>query len=495
MSGVEHVDFIIIGAGLSGIGSAICLRRDFPSLSIAVLESGNEIGGTWHTFQYPGVRSDSDMYTFAYSFRPWVSTKVHADGATILRYIRETADEFDVTRFVRFQNRVISAHFNSATSKWKVELSCGKPPMTCNFLFFSVGYYNHDQGHLPDWHGLSTYSGTLLHPQKWPQDFSCKNKNIVVIGSGATAISILPSLVGEASKVRWVQRTPTYVVGMPRTDVFARFLLGMKDFLGPLYPSVVVNWLIRVKFILTSVFLFYMSRKFPEKARTNILKMNPLSSELKKQHFNPPYNVWDQRVCVAISGDLFRCIEKGEVDVITNASGIHSFDKSGFYLSDHLGGQGEHIEADAVVAATGLELQCFGKIKVVVDGNAVNPSECVINRGCFLSSVPNMAFLFGFTNASWTLRLDITMEYVRRTICRMQRQGARKFLPNFSAETNGGTTDTTELLDFNAGYIQRGIKMFPKQGIVHPWRLSQSVWEGYLTMHWKDKEDNSILYV
>jgi len=494
---IEHADCIIVGAGISGIGAAICFLKQYPEKSVIILDAASSLGGTWATFTYPGVRSDSDMYSFAYSFRPWTSTKVYADGATILQYLQETADEYNVTRLVRLQHKVTHARFSKQTAAWRLEMAGSQPDMTCSFLFMGVGYYNHAHGHLPTWPGQADFTGQLVHPQQWPRGLDVTGKRVLVIGSGATAISLMPALASKAAQVLWVQRTPTDVVPRPAVDPFANIFLGLQSFfntfLWPFGPNTIINWIIRIKWVLISVFGFAISKKYPKKARRAILRENPLPKELKEKHFNPPYGVWDQRVCVAVDGDIFKCIQNGSVKVWTCAGGVHSFSEKGLHLSDG-GHKGEFLAADVIVAATGLELLFMGGMKMFVDGTEVDSKECVINRGCFLSSVPNMAFLFGYTNASWSLRLDLTMSYTFRVLQRMQQLDKKYFVAVFAESTNGGTKDVAELLDFSSGYIQRGKNMFPKQGMLHPWRLSQNVIEGYKTAFWSDKEDESIVF-
>ncbi len=493
---VEHADVVVIGAGISGIGAAISYKRAFPEKKLVILEAGASIGGTWATFTYPGVRSDSDMFSFAYSFRPWTSTSVYGDGATILKYVRDTAEEFDVSRLVRFNHKVVHACFSSKSAKWHIKMHGDVHEISCSFLFLGVGYYDHQRGHMPEWRGLSDYSGTLVHPQKWPHDLNLADKRVAVIGSGATAISLIPAISDKVRELVWIQRTPTYVVTRPAEDFFASFMLSIKKMLSVFLPSwllFLVDIIIRIKFVFVSVFQYVISRRYPKPARKSILREIPLSEEVKAKHFTPPYAVWDQRVCVALEGDLFECIKKGSVKIFTNPEGIHSFSKNGLWLAND-GTKGDFIAADVVIAATGLELVCMGSIKFFVDDAEVKPSNCVINRGCFLSTVPNMAFLFGYTNASWSLRLDITMAYVVRTLKRMETLGKSIFTPIFSKETNGGTQGVSELLDFSAGYIQRGLYMFPKQGLTHPWKLSQNVLEGYKTAFWSDQDDDSIVF-
>jgi len=491
----EHFDCIIVGAGISGIGAAICFLQQFPEKSVVILDAGSAIGGTWSTFTYPGVRSDSDMYSFAYSFRPWTSRQVYADGATILQYVQDTADEYDVTRLVRLKHKVSQVRFSKQTATWQIQFTGKQQDLTCSFLFMGVGYYNHDHGHSPQWPG--EFAGKLVHPQQWPQDLDVTGKRVIVIGSGATAISLMPALASKTAQILWVQRTPTDVVPRPATDAFASSLLFIASILNaifwPFFPNVIINWIIRIKWVLVSVLGFTVAKKYPKKARKVILRENPLPKELKEKHFNPPYGVWDQRVCVAVDGDIFKCIQNGSVKVWTCPDGIHSFARNGLYLSD-AGEKGELLTADVIVTATGLELLYMGGIKMFVDDAEVNSRDCVVNRGCFLSTVPNMAFLFGYTNASWSLRLDLTMAYVSRVLQRMYALNKCFFLPVFTETTNGGTKEVTELLNFSSGYIKRGLNMFPKQGMVHPWGLSQNVIEGYKTAFWSDTVDESIVF-
>ncbi|WP_374456909.1 flavin-containing monooxygenase [Nocardioides sp.] len=457
----DHVDVLIIGAGLSGIGAAAHLAKDLPGTSYAVLERREASGGTWDLFRYPGVRSDSDMFTLGYRFRPWRGTTALADGASILRYVRDTASAYGVDRHIRYGHRVTSAAWDSTTARWTVtvEVDGETRQLTADFLWACSGYYDYDQGYAPHFEGQERFAGRVVHPQHWPEDLDYEGKRVVVIGSGATAVTLVPAMAaGGAGHVTMLQRSPTYVLPLPAQDGFARRarrVLG--DRLS--YP------LVRAKNIGLATALYGLSRRRPRLVRRLIraanVKLLPEGYAVDT-HFKPDYDPWDQRLCLVPDGDLFRAISEGGADVVTGR--IRTFTETGVELES-----GEHLEADVVVTATGLNVRIFGGADLVVDGAAVKPHETMAYRAMMLSGVPNFAFTIGYTNASWTLKADLVAEYVVRLLRHLRETGARTVVP-----VRDPAVGEVPLMDFDAGYVQRVIHTLPRQGDVAPWQLKQN---------------------
>ncbi|MDR7253240.1 cation diffusion facilitator CzcD-associated flavoprotein CzcO [Nocardioides sp. BE266] len=477
----DHVDVLIIGAGLSGIGAAAHLAKDLPATSYAVLERRDTSGGTWDLFRYPGVRSDSDMFTLGYRFRPWRGDTALADGASILDYVRDTARAYGVDRHIRYGHHVTSAAWDSGTALWTVtvEVDGERRAITAGFLWACSGYYDYDQGYAPRFEGQEQFAGLVVHPQHWPEDLDYAGKRVVVIGSGATAVTLVPAMVAAgAGHVTMLQRSPTYVLPLPAKDGFARRarrVLG--DRLS--YP------LVRAKNIGIASALYRLSRSRPRLVRRLIraanVKLLPEGYAVDT-HFKPTYDPWDQRLCLVPDGDLFRTIGSGKADVVTDR--IRTFTPTGIDLES-----GEHLDADVIVTATGLNVRIFGGAELVVDGAAVKPHETMAYRAMMLSGVPNFAFTIGYTNASWTLKADLVAEYVVRLLSHLRETGARSVVP-----VRDPSVGEVPLMDFDAGYVQRVIHTLPRQGSVAPWQLRQNYRHDARTLRRADIDDGVLSF-
>jgi len=459
---VPDYDVLIVGAGLSGIGSSYHLQNKCPRKMFALLEGRSRIGGTWDLFRYPGVRSDSDMHTMGYRFRPWRGAKSLADGQSILRYIRETAEAYGIDRKIRFNHRVIRASWASSDARWTVETigPDGEPVrFTCNFLFMCSGYYEYDAGYMPGWPGMDRFAGTTVHPQLWPEDLSYEGKRVVVIGSGATAVTVVPAMAEKAAHVTMLQRSPTYIVARPAQDAIAGWLQRM-------LPGRLGLGLTRWKNILLQMYFYNFARRNPDATRRNILKFaqKQLGPDFDvEKHFNPRYNPWDQRLCLVPDGDLFTAIRLGKASVVTDE--IDTFTESGIRLRS-----GTQLEADIVVTATGLKMRLMGGIDLVVDGARIDLSRVMTYKGMMCSDVPNLAMALGYTNASWTLKCDLTAEYVCRLLNFMDKHGYAYCTPR----RRDPSVAEEPALSFTSGYVQRAIASLPKQGSKKPWRLNQN---------------------
>jgi cation diffusion facilitator CzcD-associated flavoprotein CzcO len=456
-----HVDVLIVGAGLSGIGAAARLERDRPGTSYAVLEQRQAIGGTWDLFRYPGVRSDTDMYTFSYPFRPWSGAKSMGDGEDIRGYIRNTAVEYDIERHITFGATVRTASWSSGQAAWRVcaEVNGRSARYSCSFLYLCTGYYDYSQGHQPDFAGLEDYRGTFCHPQFWPEELDYTGKKVVVIGSGATAITVIPAMADDAEHVTMLQRSPSYVGVVPETDAIA-------DALRRWLPSRLAHHLLRVKNTLFIQGIYSFSRNFPRAAR-KLFRRTALrflgDADYVDRHFKPYYRPWEQRLTVAPDGDFFRAIRHGKASVVTEA--IDRFVPEGIRLAS-----GETLEADVVISATGLSLKRFGGMELDIDGEPVDLPATTAYRAVLLSGVPNLAFCFGYTNQSWTLRADVSSRFVCRLLAHMERHGYTSATPVADPDQRRYPFIT----DLTSGYIQRGIDQFPAQGEKHPWLVRQN---------------------
>jgi monooxygenase len=458
---VEHFDVVIVGAGLSGIGAGYHLKTNCPGRSYVILEGRGSIGGTWDLFRYPGIRSDSDMYTLGYSFRPWTEAKAIADGPSILNYVKETARDYGIDRHIRFGHRVTRTSWSSRDAKWTVEATHGDDIVrfTCNFLFLCGGYYNYEQGYTPDFAGTDRFKGQILHPQKWPEDLDYAGKHVVVIGSGATAVTLVPEMAKTAKHVVMLQRSPTYVVSRPAEDNVANWLRRW-------LPAMTAYGITRWKNVLFGMYFFRLSRRRPEDVKKAIIKMvqDQLGPDYDvATHFTPRYNPWDQRLCLVPDSDLFESIKAGTSSVVTDR--IETFTENGLKLAS-----GEELAADIIVTATGLNLQVLNGLALTVDGQTINPGETMSYKGMMYSDVPNLASSFGYTNASWTLKCDLTCEYVCRLLNHMTKTGLRQCTPRVTDPT----IEKEPWLDFSSGYVRRSIANFPKQGSKKPWKLYQN---------------------
>ena len=459
----RHLDVVVVGAGLSGIGAGYRLSTEHPGKTWAILEARQAIGGTWDLFRYPGVRSDSDMYTLGYQFKPWRDAKSIADGASILDYIHETAREFGIDEHVRFGTKVVGANFSTADSLWTLDLQVTdeqgrthSETLTCTFLYSCAGYYDYDKGYDPDIPGLDTFAGTVVHPQFWPEDLDWTDKRVVVIGSGATAVTLVPSMAPDAEHVTMLQRTPTWISAVPGRDKQA-------DALRKYLPAQLAHTVIRLKNIAFSTAFYQFCQQRPQQARKLLLGMTMKllgDEQMVADHFTPTYDPWDQRMCLVLDGDLFEDISAGRAEVVTDH--IDRIDADGIVLTS-----GDRIDADIIVTATGLQLQSFGGIEISMDGKRVDPTERFVYKEHLLEDIPNMAWCIGYTNASWTLRADMTARAVAKLLAYMDSQGYTSAYPHL------GSTVMPEkpTFDLDAGYIKRSPHALPKSGTKRPWNV------------------------
>jgi monooxygenase len=479
-----RVDVLIVGAGISGIGAACHLEREQPGKTYAILEARDAIGGTWDLFRYPGIRSDSDLHTFAYDFKPWKSDIAIADGASIKAYVEEAAEEYDVTRHIRFGHRVLRAEWSSATALWTVEVARlhegDTVEMTARWLFSASGYYRYDEGYTPHLEGIERFGGTVVHPQHWPEDLDYSGKRVVVIGSGATAVTLVPAIAGDAAHVTMLQRSPTYIVPLPARDPLAG---PLKRLLGEErgYRA------IRRKNIARQRISWILSKRYPSFMRRLFRSMN--EKELKGSgidvdvHFNPRYDPWDQRLCVVPDGDLFKALRRGTASVVTDR--IATFTETGIQLES-----GEHLEADIVVTATGLNLVTFGGVEMSVDGEAVSLPDSVAYKSMMLSDVPNFVFSIGYTNASWTLKVDLVSRYFCRLLGYLDAHDHDAFVPAL----DDPAMPRRPIIEFTSGYIQRALDHMPKQGAVEPWFLAQSYYKDARHLRDGDVTDSAMRF-
>ena len=459
---MEHFDVIIVGAGLSGIGAACHLRQRNPRKSFVILEGRNAMGGTWDLFRYPGVRSDSDMYTLGYRFRPWRDAKAIADAPSILNYIRDTAAEFGVDKEIRYGHRVRHASWSTADALWTVEAESGPEKavvdFTCNFLYLCTGYYDYEAGYTPEWNGVEQFRGQLVHPQKWPEDLDYEGKRVVVIGSGATAVTLVPAMAERAAHVTMLQRSPTYVVSRPAEDKIANTLRNV-------LPGRAAYVLTRWKNVLIQMFFYWLARSRPDLFKKMLAKgvRSQLGEQYDIKHFTPKYNPWDQRLCLVPDSDLFKSIREGRATVVTDQ--IETFTETGLQLKS-----GQHLDADIIVTATGLMLKLMSGLQLTVDGAPVELAKTITYKGMMYSDVPNLASAFGYTNASWTLKCDLTAEYVCRLLKHMDEHGYAQCTPRI----NDPDFTTDPAIDFTSGYVLRALHTLPRQGSKTPWRLHQN---------------------
>jgi cation diffusion facilitator CzcD-associated flavoprotein CzcO len=479
----EHFDVLIVGAGLSGIGAAWHLQKKCPGKSYAILEAREASGGTWDLFRYPGIRSDSDMYTLGYCFQPWKDAKAIADGPSILSYIREVAHDFGIDRKIRYRHRVIAAAWSSGDARWTVEVE--RQPgrerawLTCGFLWMCSGYYDYAAGYLPDFPGIERFKGRVVHPQKWTADVDYKDKRVLVIGSGATAVTLVPAMAETAAHVTMLQRSPTYVVARPAEDALANKLKRR-------LPIGLAYGITRWKNVLLGMFFYQLCKRRPERAKALILQgvRSLLGPDYDVgKHFTPRYNPWDQRLCLVPDADLFRAIREGRVSIVTDH--IDSFTETGIRLKS-----GAVLEADLIVTATGLALQLLGGMTLTVDGKPFNSAETISYKGMIYSDVPNMAAVVGYTNASWTLKADLVCQYVCRLLNHMDRRGFRQCTPRI----DDPAMERLPWVDFSSSYIQRAVDRFPKQGARRPWRLYQNYALDLLTLRYGPLRDKAMVF-
>ncbi len=483
---LEHLDVLIVGAGISGISGAYYLRTQCPTKSIAIFEGRDTIGGTWDLFRYPGIRSDSDMYTLGFAFKPWSSDKAIADAPSIMAYLNETIDQFDLRKLIHYNRKVTHAAWDSQSARWTVSYRHGEEAaprtITCSFLYMCSGYYNYAKAHRPHFSGEDSFKGDIIHPQFWPENYDYSGKKVVVIGSGATAVTLVPAMAtgeGGAAHVTMLQRSPTYVISAPGTDSLANW---MRDHL----PKGLAYGFIRWRNVLRQMFFFTMARKRPATVKKRILDLMvpelPAAFDIAT-HFTPRYNPWDQRICLVPDSDLFLAIKEGRADVATDH--IDHFDETGIALKS-----GKHLDADVIVTATGLELQVLSGMPVEVDGKAINFGDTFSYKGMMYSGVPNLASAFGYTNASWTLKADLTAEYVCRLINHMDQTGQRECRPLL----HGQSLKPAPWLDFTSGYVTRAMANFPKQGDIAPWKVHQNYALDLLAFRFGKIDDGTMVF-
>jgi monooxygenase len=477
----EHLDVVIVGAGLSGIGAAWYLQHRLPGRSYAILEARDALGGTWDLFRYPGIRSDSDMYTLGYRFRPWSGERAIADGREILGYVEDTAREHGIDRRIRYGRRVIRASWHGETSRWTLELETAagdREILTCSFLLGCCGYYRYDQGYRPELPGAERFGGELVHPQHWPAELDCAGRRVIVIGSGATAVTLVPALAAQGARVTMLQRSPSYIISLPAQDALA-------DVMRRHLPARAAYALARAKNVALSTGFYQLSRRRPETVKRLIRR--GLERALPEgypidAHFTPRYDPWDQRLCMAPDGDLFAAIRDGGAAIVTDE--IETLTERGVRLRS-----GAELEADVIVTATGLNLLAFGGIELEVDGAAVELPRAMAYRAMMLSEVPNFAYAIGYTNASWTLKVDLVWEYVCRLIRHMDQHGYASCRPRYDP-----TVGEAPFLDFAAGYVQRSLHLFPKQGTRAPWRLRMNYLYDVIALRYGRIDDGTLAF-
>lgn len=478
----EHFDVLIVGAGLSGIGAGYHLQHNCPAKRYAILEGRDCLGGTWDLFRYPGIRSDSDMYTLGYSFRPWRDAKAIADGASILDYVRDTARDHGIDRKIRFKHRVKRAAWSSTDALWTVEAETSPGEVvrfTCNFLFMCSGYYNYEAGYTPEFEGTERFQGRIVHPQKWTEDIDYAGKRVVVIGSGATAVTLVPELAKTAAHVTMLQRSPSYIVARPREDAIANWLRRH-------FPAKFAYATTRWKNVLLGMLFYNLCRRKPERMKQKIIQLvkNELGGTCDvERHFTPRYNPWDQRLCLVPNGDLFEALKTNKASVVTDQ--IETFTERGLKLRS-----GAELAADLIVTATGLDLQVLGDLRISVDGRQVEPARTMSYKGMMFSDVPNFAAAFGYTNASWTLKCDLTCEYVCRLLKYMDEHGYRQCTPR----NDDTSITTTPWIDFTSGYVRRARGKFPNQGSKAPWRLYQNYALDLMTLRFAAVDDGVMRF-
>jgi cation diffusion facilitator CzcD-associated flavoprotein CzcO len=470
---MEQLDVIVVGAGISGIDAGYHLQTSCPDKTFAILESRDAIGGTWDLFRYPGIRSDSDMLTLGFPFRPWPGDRLIADGPSILKYVRETAAHYGIDRKIRFGHEVVAAHWSSERARWRIEIKDKRgekiDPIECRFLYMCSGYYDYAQGYTPDLPGRERFRGQVIHPQQWTPDIAYQGKRVVVIGSGATAVTLVPELAKQAAHVTMLQRSPTYIVSVPAVDPLAKYL-----------PRGAARW----KNVLFGMGFYQFCRRYPAQAKRWIIKQTKkqLPEGFDLAHFTPSYNPWDQRLCLVPDADLFKSVREGKASVVTDH--IESFTADGIVLRS-----GDVLPADIVVTATGLKLKFLAGMSVDIDGAPIDPPSLLVYKGMMLSGVPNLAFAVGYTNASWTLKCDLTSRYVCRLIRHMDKKHFAMATPK-----RDPSVEELPLIDFSSGYVTRALGHLPKQGATVPWRLYQNYALDLMTLQYGGVDDPAMTF-
>ena len=489
MQALEHFDVLVVGAGISGIGSGVHLQKKCPRKSFVILEAREQLGGTWDLFRYPGIRSDSDMYTLGFVFKPWTHARAIADAPAILDYLQETVAENNLANKIRYGRHVKSATWSSEDSRWMVEVeNNGSDANTadqnvehysCNFLHMCSGYYDYSGGYTPEFKGREDFRGEVVHPQKWTEDIDYSGKRVVVIGSGATAVTLIPEIAKSSSHVTMLQRSPTYVVSRPAVDKLANNL-------RKILPARAAYFLIRWRNVLMQQLMYQRCKKFPQQAKKRLIDMvrEELGADYDVEtHFTPSYNPWDQRLCLVPDGDMFKAIKKGTASVVTGQ--IDSFTETGIQLAS-----GENLLADLIVTATGLNLQFLSDVDFVIDGKPLEPREALSYKGMMLSDVPNMAISMGYTNASWTLKCDLTCGYVCRLLNFMDKEGYAKCMPH----NDDLSLEREPYMGLSSGYVERAANLLPGQGTEPPWKLHQNYLKDIRMLRHGSLEDEAMVF-
>ena len=478
---VEYLDVLIVGAGISGIGSGCHLQKKCPGKSFAILEGRQSLGGTWDLFRYPGVRSDSDMYTLGYNFKPWNHAKAIADAPDILDYLRETVVENQLVDKIRYQHKVVSATWSDQSARWKVEVECGEPAekrtIECGFLHMCSGYYNYAEGFTPEFEGRDSFEGQIVHPQFWPEDIDYAGKKVVIIGSGATAVTLVPAMAKTAEHVTMVQRSPSYLASRSAVDKTANWL-------RKLLPNKVAYFITRWQNILAQRFVYNAFQRWPQKSKEKLIER--VSEQLGPDydvgtHFTPNYNPWDQRLCLVPDNDMFGAISNGSASVVTDH--IDTFTERGLRLKS-----GEELEADIIITATGINMQFLSDIKFTVNDKTLEPNNTLSYKGLMVSDIPNMAISVGYTNASWTLKCDLTCDYVCRLLNHMDKHGYTTCTPS----NKNPDAKTDPYWNLTSGYVTRAAHLFPRQGTEEPWRLYQNYVKDIFMLRYKPLDDGVL---
>lgn len=474
---LEHFDVIVVGAGLSGIGAGYFLQKNCPNKTYAILESRERLGGTWDLFKYPGIRSDSDMYTLGFAFSPWKKGKGIANGEDILSYVKETAEHYGIDKKIHFNHHVHTSTWSSEEALWTItstnKLTGESIQYTCHFLYSCSGYYRYDEGYTPEFVGRKNFKGQIIHPQHWPENLDYKNKKIVVIGSGATAVTLIPNMTADAAHVTMLQRSPTYIAGVPNTDILPKLLQKT-------LPDKLAYDIIRLRNVTLFMAFYQFCIRFPKASKKVLLKQTQqwLGKNADISHFKPSYNPWEQRLCLAPDGDFYLAIRKGEASVVTDQ--IVCFDETGIQLQS-----GNHLDSDIIITATGLNLIPFGGIQITIDGAPLTLSERMTYKGMMIQNVPNFAYAVGYTNASWTLKADLTSAYVTRVINYLDKNK----LKSFQASNVAADVEEAPFMDLASGYIERALAQFPKQGSKAPWKLYQNYFLDLLSLRFSKIND------
>lgn len=474
------LDVVIIGAGLSGIGTAYWIQKKCPSKDYLILEARGTLGGTWDLFRYPGVRSDSDMFTFGFRFKPWRSPQPLSEGENILAYLKETAEENEIDQKIRYQHRMLAADWSSSKKVWTIKVACKEEvkEIKTRFLYMCSGYYSYKEAHRPRFEGEENFEGEFVQPQFWPKGLNYQDKKVVVVGSGATAVTLLPSMAEETQKITMLQRSPTYVMSLANKN---KFYTGLRKILPELWAYRLSRW----RNIFLSILMFGLSKTFPKRIKKRIMreaaKQLPEDFEVDR-HFNPRYNPWEERLCVVPNGDFFKAIKSGKADVVTDE--IANFSAKGIDLKS-----GKQLEADIIVLATGLKIQLLGGSEISIDGKLQSANDSMVYKGMLISGIPNLALAFGYTNAAWTLKTDLTANYVCRMLNYMDRKGYDMVVAEKEEEV-----ETVPFLNLNSGYIKRGKHLLPQQGNKSPWKVYQNYWKDWRAINFAKLNHKVLKY-